>query len=103
MQPRRRDVADLTRSVGGVLFAVGAVVLFARKSGHQEWSSFALLLVVAVPAAALYALALTAARPPPGEGAAGWDLYLLVVSVALVWIGSRARIRGPAYVGGVGS
>ena len=53
MQPPRRDVADLTRSVGGVLFAVGAVVLFLRKSGHHEWSSFALLLVVGVPAAAL--------------------------------------------------
>jgi hypothetical protein len=32
----------------------------------------------------------------------GWDLYLLVVSLALVWIGSRVRARGLGYVGGVG-
>lgn len=32
----------------------------------------------------------------------GWDVYLLVVSVALVWIGSRARVRGLGYVGGLG-
>jgi hypothetical protein len=29
-------------------------------------------------------------------------LYLLVVSLALVWIGSRVRARGLGYVGGVG-
>jgi hypothetical protein len=32
----------------------------------------------------------------------GWDLYLLVVSLALVWVGSRVRARGLGYVGGVG-
>lgn len=32
----------------------------------------------------------------------GWDLYLLVVSLALVWVGSRARVRGMGYVGGIG-
>jgi hypothetical protein len=32
----------------------------------------------------------------------GWDLYLLVISLALVWIGSRARVRGLGYVGGAG-
>ncbi|TMK24063.1 MAG: hypothetical protein E6G62_09380 [Actinobacteria bacterium] len=32
----------------------------------------------------------------------GWDLYLLVVSLALVWLGSRGRVRGLAYVGGIG-
>ena len=32
----------------------------------------------------------------------GWDLYLLVVSVALVWVGARVRARGLGYVGGVG-
>ncbi len=98
MQPPRRDVADLTRSVGGVLFAIGAVVLFARKSGHHEWSSFALLLVVAVPAAALYALALTAPRPPPGAGARPWQALLMVTSILLGpivllqfldWVGAR--------------
>ncbi len=32
----------------------------------------------------------------------GWDLYLLVVSVALVWAAARVRARGLGYVGGVG-
>ncbi len=32
----------------------------------------------------------------------GWDLYLLVVSVSLVWIGSRVHARGLGYVGGFG-
>jgi hypothetical protein len=32
----------------------------------------------------------------------GWDLYLLVVSLALVWVGSRVRARGLGYVGGIG-
>jgi hypothetical protein len=32
----------------------------------------------------------------------GWDLYLLVISLALVWIGSRMRVRGLGYVGGAG-
>src|SRR5207247_2627094 len=32
----------------------------------------------------------------------GWDVYLLIVALALVWIGSRARTRALGYVGGVG-
>jgi hypothetical protein len=32
----------------------------------------------------------------------GWDLYLLIVSLGLVWVGSRVRARGLGYVGGVG-
>ncbi len=32
----------------------------------------------------------------------GWNLYLLVVSTLLLWLGARSRARGPAYVGGIG-
>jgi hypothetical protein len=32
----------------------------------------------------------------------GWDLYLLLVSLVLVWLGSRARVRGLGYVGAAG-
>ena len=32
----------------------------------------------------------------------GWDLYLLIVSMALVSVGSRVRVRGLGYVGGIG-
>lgn len=31
-----------------------------------------------------------------------WDLLLLVVSIAVIWHGSRAGARGPAYVGALG-
>ncbi|HEX5223826.1 MAG TPA: hypothetical protein VFW29_01735 [Solirubrobacteraceae bacterium] len=32
----------------------------------------------------------------------GWDLYLVIVSVGLGWLGSRLRVRGLGYVGGAG-
>jgi hypothetical protein len=32
----------------------------------------------------------------------GWDLYLLLVSVALVWLAARSRVRGLGYVGAAG-
>jgi hypothetical protein len=32
----------------------------------------------------------------------GWNLYLLLASLALVWLGARARVRGLGYVGAVG-
>src|SRR5690242_3975208 len=41
VRPSRSDATDFARSVGGLLFAAGAVVLFARKSGHHGWSDFA--------------------------------------------------------------
>jgi hypothetical protein len=37
----------------------------------------------------------------PLQGA-GWDIYLLIASLALIWAASRARIRGLAYVGAAG-
>jgi hypothetical protein len=32
----------------------------------------------------------------------GWDLYLLVVSVALIFVAARWSVRGLGYVGGIG-
>jgi hypothetical protein len=32
----------------------------------------------------------------------GWDIYLLIASVALLSLGSRVRVRGLGYVGGAG-
>lgn len=31
-----------------------------------------------------------------------WDLLLLLISLGLIWYGSRARVRGLGYVGGLG-
>ncbi len=83
MQPSKRDVTDLLRSVGGVLFAVGAVVLLVRKSGHHEWSDFVRLLVVLVPAVVLYVLALGVLERPRSEGARPWQSVLMVVAIML--------------------
>lgn len=81
MQLSKRDTMDLLRSVGGVLFAVGAVLVLARKSGHHGWGDFARLLVVLVPAVVLYVLALGGTE---GEHARPWQSVLMVVAILLV-------------------
>jgi hypothetical protein len=40
---------------------------------------------------------------PSGLQNFGWDLYLLVLSLALILVGSRVRSRGLGYVGGFGA
>src|SRR3954467_10956242 len=59
------------RLLGGVVFAAGGLVLALRK---RDWSDWALLLVLLVPCALLYALAITGGRRDParaGDGAGG--------------------------------
>src|SRR5580700_3479649 len=96
MQLSKRDTMDLLRSVGGVLFAVGAVLVLARKSGHHGWGDFARLLVVLVPAVLLYVLALGGAKDAGGPGgtretegagnehARPWQSVLVVIAILLV-------------------
>src|SRR5579859_6848767 len=86
------------RSAGGVLLAVGALVLLSRKSGHGGWGTFAQLLVVLVPAVVLYALALARS---PGRAPAEPDQTVLAVSALLLspvvlleflrWIGASTN------------
>ncbi len=96
----KRDTADLLRSVGGLLFAVGAMALLVRKSDHHEWSSLARLLVVLVPAALLYALALRRPEPSGSADARPWQSVLAVTAILLVpvalfqfleWLGASTR------------
>jgi hypothetical protein len=96
----RRDVRDLLRSVGGVLLAVGAAALWARKSSHHEWSALARLLVVAAPAVLLFVLALDLSAPRSREKARPWQSVLMVTSILLGpvvafqfldWIGVSGR------------
>jgi len=100
MQLTKRDLTDLPRSVGGVLFAAGAVVLLERKSGHHEWSDFVRLLVALVPAVVLYVLALGVLERPRSEGARPWQSVLMVVAILLMpvalfeflqWVGASTR------------
>jgi hypothetical protein len=96
----KRDLADLLRSVGGVLFAVGAVVLLTRKSQGHQWSQFARLLVVMVPAVALYLMAIVTPKRTDSETGEPWRSVLLVTAtltglVALLefmaWVGAGGK------------
>ena len=83
------------RSAGGVLLAVGALVLLSRKSAHGQWGTFAQFLVVLVPAVVLYALALARSRPraaaQPDQAVLGVSALLLspvVLLEFLRWVGA---------------
>jgi hypothetical protein len=93
---------DLLRSIGGVLFAVGAVLVLVRESGHHEWGDFARLLVVLMPAVFLYLLALGVLDDTPNEPsekeAQPWQSVLMVVAILLgpvvlleflAWVGAN--------------
>lgn len=77
VQRSERDLWDLVRSVGGLLFATGAVVLLIRKSGHSSWGDLARVAVVFVPAALPY---VTALRAPRGDMAEPWQSVFIVAA-----------------------
>jgi hypothetical protein len=78
MATRRDYLVDLVRSAGGLLLALGAIVLLTRKSG----SDFARTLVVAVPAVALYMMSVLA--PPVGEeDERPWRAVLAIAAILL--------------------
>jgi hypothetical protein len=92
---RRPYLVDLVRSVGGLLLALGAILLLTRKSS----SDFARALVVGVPAIGLYMMSVLA--PPPGEenGRRPWRGLLAITSILLApvamlellhWLGADA-------------
>jgi hypothetical protein len=100
MELSGRDIRDLLRSVGGLLFAVGALALWARKSTHHEWGGFARLLVVAVPAVLLFVLALDLSTPRSRGKTRPAQSVLMVVSILLGpvvlfqfldWVGASTR------------
>jgi hypothetical protein len=71
--------ADWLRMLGGVLLAVGATVLFVRKT--DDWAAFPLLLVVAIPCALVFGFGALAAL---SSGAvARWHAVLMVAGVLL--------------------
>lgn len=100
MQLSRRDVSDLLRCLGGVLFASGAVLLLARKSTHHGWGHFAQLLVALLPTVLLYLLALSARKSPASERSQPWQSVLMVAAILLVpltlleflrWVGASTQ------------
>jgi hypothetical protein len=77
IQPDPRG--DWLRMLGGVLFALGAVILFARKG--DDWAAFPLLILVAVPCAVVFGLGALGALAT-GE-VARWHAVLMVTGVLL--------------------
>ena len=77
IQPDARG--DWLRMLGGVLFALGAVVLFARKG--DDWAAFPLLIAVALPCAIVFGLGALGALAS-GE-IARWHAVLMVTGVLL--------------------
>jgi hypothetical protein len=77
IRPDPRD--DWLRMLGGVLFALGATVLFARKG--DDWAAFPLLIVVAVPCIVVFGLGALGALAT-GE-VARWHAVLMVTGVLL--------------------
>ncbi len=83
MRSSRRDLTDLSRSVGGVLLAVGAVVVLARKPGEGQLSDLARVLITGAPAVVLYMLAVGAVERDRLNDGEPWRAILLVVSILL--------------------
>jgi hypothetical protein len=77
IQPDARG--DWLRMLGGVVFVLGAAVLFARKG--DDWAAFPLLIVVAVPSVVVFGLGAMAALAT-GE-VARWHAVLMVAGVLL--------------------
>ncbi|MGH2799629.1 MAG: hypothetical protein ACRDM0_18625, partial [Thermoleophilaceae bacterium] len=81
LQPDPRG--DWLRMLGGVVLAVGAAILFARKS--DDWAAFPLLLVAAIPCALVFGVGALAAL---ATGAVGrWHAVLMVAGVLLFSLG----------------
>jgi hypothetical protein len=77
IRPDRRG--DWLRMLGGVLFALGATILFLRKS--DDWAAFPLLLAVAVPCVVVFGLG--AAGALAGGEVARWHSVLMVSGVLI--------------------
>lgn len=90
-------VAAVAAGVFGVL--VGAVVGALRGITRLVAGSVA---AIRPGATGLHRVAEPINLHTSGLQRTGWDVYLLIVSVALVWVGSRTRVRGLGYVGGFG-
>jgi hypothetical protein len=86
------------RAAGGIMLALGALLAATRR--EHSWTSFELLLVFAVPAAALFRLAVSGARRAAHDQAESWRGVLLAVAVLLSlvalfqlldWVGADTR------------
>jgi hypothetical protein len=93
--------------LGLAVFFLTAAVVLARARRPQASDLITVAGITAVLAGAFGAASVLSLgqlgsldrAPSTGEG---WNVFLLVVSLLLIGYGSRARTRGPAYVGAIG-
>jgi hypothetical protein len=65
---RPDDTRDALRKIGGLLFGLGALMIFLRKGtgpSSDQWADFPMFLVLAIPAVVLYGSVFT--KPQTGE------------------------------------
>jgi hypothetical protein len=80
------DTRDALRKIGGLLFGLGAAMIYIRKGpfltvNPSQWATFPMFVVLAVPAAYLYGAILT--RPRTGE-LRSWQLVHSVFGLLFV-------------------
>lgn len=80
------DTRDALRKLGGLLLGLGALMIYIRKGpfltvNDNQWATFPIFLVLAIPAAYLYGSILT--RPRTG-GLRAWQVVHSVFGVLLV-------------------
>jgi hypothetical protein len=94
---RDRQGIDPVLTFGGVSLAIAAIVAYARM-GDAGWAAFPLLLLVGIPCAALFYLALapTDGLPAAAEPVPRWQVALIAVAHALLLVTliSVARVLG---------
>ena len=92
---RLRDRAGLDPllTFGGVALAAAALAAYLRM--QDGWAAFPLFLLVAIPCALLFYLALLPGNgvPRPGEPAARWQAALLAVAHLLLFVSLISLVR----------
>lgn len=95
--PRGREPNDLQRSAGALLLATGALVTLFRSANAPHWTEFERVLVISLPVALLYGLAIGPRSAEedsgPPDRAAPWRSVLLVTSVLLAPIALLAVLE----------
>jgi len=79
---RRPQAADLITAAGLSAIVAGAIGLLGLSGGAAGLSGL-----------------VSDSAPKPTQG---WNIYLLIVSLALIVYAARSVTRGPGYVGGLG-
>jgi hypothetical protein len=82
------DTRDALRKIGGLLFGLGALMIYIRKGpfltvNPDQWATFPIFLVLAVPAVVLYGSILT--RPQTGE-LRPWQVVYSVFGLIFVFL-----------------